>query len=99
YCHCDRRHLLSFPTRRSSDLFKGIPHFKEHRLKMVTSDGAEEVFAAFDRELEEFGDFQFAWDSINFLFILLLAILDEMVPRIMMVVMTTKRFTILNSTG
>lgn len=50
-----------FETRRHyTNYFKGIPHFKEHRLKMVTSDGAEEVFAAFDRVLEEFGDFQFA---------------------------------------
>ena len=50
-----------FETRRHyTNYFKGIPHFKEHRLKMVTSDGADEVFAAFDRVLEEFGDFQFA---------------------------------------
>lgn len=50
-----------FETRRHyTNYFKGIPHFKEHRMKMVTSDHAVDVFAAFDRVLEEFGDFQFA---------------------------------------
>lgn len=50
-----------FETRRHyTNYFKGIPHFKEHRMRMVTSDDAADVFAAFDRVLEEFGDFQFA---------------------------------------
>ena len=50
-----------FETRRHyTNYFKGIPHFKEHRMKMVTSDDAVDVFAAFDQVLEEFGDFQFA---------------------------------------
>ena len=50
-----------FETRRHyTNYFKGIPHFKEHRMKMVTSDEAADVFAAFDQVLEEFGDFQFA---------------------------------------
>ena len=50
-----------FQTRRHyTNYFKGIPHFKEHRMQMVTCDDAADVFAAFDRVLEEFGDFQFA---------------------------------------
>ncbi|MEC7264191.1 MAG: tRNA-dihydrouridine synthase, partial [Bacteroidota bacterium] len=50
-----------FETRRHyTNYFKGIPHFKEYRAKMVTSDDAVDVFAAFDEVLEKFGDFQFA---------------------------------------
>ncbi|NNL07992.1 MAG: tRNA dihydrouridine synthase DusB [Croceitalea sp.] len=50
-----------FETRRHyTNYFKGIPHFKEHRMKMVTSDDSIDVFAAFDEVLEKFGDFQFA---------------------------------------
>jgi putative TIM-barrel protein, nifR3 family len=50
-----------FETRRHyTNYFKGIPHFKEYRAKMVTSDDAADVFAAFDEVLEKFGDFQFA---------------------------------------
>lgn len=50
-----------FETRRHyTNYFKGIPHFKEYRTKMVTSDEAADVFAAFDEVLEKFGDFQFA---------------------------------------
>ncbi|WP_127023450.1 tRNA dihydrouridine synthase DusB [Flagellimonas beolgyonensis] len=50
-----------FETRRHyTNYFKGIPHFKEYRMKMVTSDEAVDVFAAFDEVLEKFGDFQFA---------------------------------------
>ncbi|MBO0321041.1 tRNA dihydrouridine synthase DusB [Muricauda sp. CAU 1633] len=50
-----------FETRRHyTNYFKGIPHFKEYRMKMVTSDDAANVFAAFDEVLEKFGDFQFA---------------------------------------
>ncbi len=49
-----------FETRRHyTNYFKGIPHFKEYRMKMVTSDEASDVFAAFDEVLEKFGDFQF----------------------------------------
>ena len=48
-------------TRRHyTNYFKGIPHFKEYRMKMVTSDEAADVFAAFDEILEKFGDHQFA---------------------------------------
>ncbi|WP_298793377.1 tRNA dihydrouridine synthase DusB [uncultured Allomuricauda sp.] len=50
-----------FETRRHyTNYFKGIPHFKEYRMKMVTSDESVDVFAAFDEVLEKFGDFQFA---------------------------------------
>nr|WP_321415433.1 tRNA dihydrouridine synthase DusB [uncultured Allomuricauda sp.] len=50
-----------FETRRHyTNYFKGIPHFKEYRMKMVTSDDAADVFAAFDEVREKFGDFQFA---------------------------------------
>ena len=46
-----------FETRRHyTNYFKGIPHFKEHRMKMVTSDTAKDVFAAFDEVQEKFGN-------------------------------------------
>ena len=42
-----------FETRRHyTNYFKGIPNFKPYRMKMVTSDDAKDVFAAFD-EVEE----------------------------------------------
>jgi len=44
-------------TRRHyTNYFKGIPHFKEYRMKMVTSDDANDVFAAFDEVFNKFGD-------------------------------------------
>ena len=47
-------------TRRHyTNYFKGIPHFKEYRMKMVTSDDAIDVFAAFDEVLDVFGNHQF----------------------------------------
>ena len=50
-----------FETRRHyTNYFKGIPHFKEYRMKMVTSDEAADVFATFDEVLEKFADYQFA---------------------------------------
>ncbi|MCK0161248.1 tRNA dihydrouridine synthase DusB [Allomuricauda sp. F6463D] len=50
-----------FETRRHyTNYFKGIPHFKEYRMKMVTSDEVADVFAAFDEVEEKFGDYQFA---------------------------------------
>ncbi|GAB1308743.1 tRNA dihydrouridine synthase DusB [Urechidicola sp. KH5] len=42
-----RRHYATY--------FKGIPHFKEYRLKMVTSDDAQVVFDTFDEVLQKFG--------------------------------------------
>ncbi len=42
-------------TRRHyTNYFKGIPHFKEYRLKMVTSDAAQDVFNVFDEVLQKF---------------------------------------------
>jgi tRNA-dihydrouridine synthase len=38
-----------FETRRHyTNYFKGIPHFKEYRQRMVTSDDSADVFAVFD---------------------------------------------------
>jgi tRNA-dihydrouridine synthase B len=49
-----------FETRRHyTNYFKGIPHFKEHRMKMVTSDASADVFAAFDEVLTKFSGYQF----------------------------------------
>lgn len=50
-----------FETRRHyTNYFKGIPNFKEYRMKMVTSDDSKDVFAAFDEVLEKFADYEFA---------------------------------------
>lgn len=50
-----------FETRRHyTNYFKGIPNFKEYRMKMVTSDDSIDVFSAFDEVLEKFGDYEFA---------------------------------------
>ncbi|GIR81466.1 MAG: tRNA-dihydrouridine synthase [Flavobacteriaceae bacterium] len=44
-----------FETRRHyTNYFKGIPHFKEYRLQMVTLDKASEVFEVFDRVASNF---------------------------------------------
>lgn len=49
-----------FETRRHyTNYFKGIPDFKKHRMKMVTSDHSQDVFTAFDEVLDLFGDHQF----------------------------------------
>ncbi|MGB5553828.1 MAG: tRNA dihydrouridine synthase DusB [Flavobacteriaceae bacterium] len=49
-----------FETRRHyTNYFKGIPNFKEYRMKMVTSDDSASVFQAFDEVLEKFGDYEF----------------------------------------
>lgn len=49
-----------FETRRHyTNYFKGIPHFKEYRTRMVTSDESADVFAVFDEVLEAFGNLQF----------------------------------------
>lgn len=49
-----------FETRRHyTNYFKGIPHFKEYRMKMVTSDDAKDVFDAFDEVQDKFSDHQF----------------------------------------
>ena len=61
-CHIDWKgeKLGVFETRRHyTNYFKGIPNFKEYRTKMVTSDDASDVFAAFDEVLEKFAGYQF----------------------------------------
>ncbi len=46
-----------FETRRHyTNYFKGIPHFKEYRMKMVTSDDAKDVFDVFDEVEAKFGN-------------------------------------------
>lgn len=46
-----------FETRRHyTNYFKGIPHFKEYRLRMVTANSKEEVFQVFDEVLDKFGE-------------------------------------------
>lgn len=50
-----------FETRRHyTNYFKGIPNFKEYRMRMVTSDDSIDVFRAFDDVLKNFPDYQFA---------------------------------------
>ena len=47
-------------TRRHyTNYFKGIPHFKEYRMKMVTSDDPKDVYAVFDEVLDKFGNYEF----------------------------------------
>jgi tRNA-dihydrouridine synthase B len=49
-------HLGVVETRRHyTNYFKGIPHFKEYRLKMVTSDDPKDVFDTFKEVEEKFG--------------------------------------------
>jgi len=49
-----------FETRRHyTNYFRGIPHFKEYRMKMVTSDDSVDVFAAFDEVLDKFSNHEF----------------------------------------
>ncbi len=50
-------HLGVVETRRHyTNYFKGIPHFKEYRLKMLTSDDPKDVFATFDEVESKFGN-------------------------------------------
>ncbi len=50
-----------FETRRHyTNYFKGIPDFKEYRMKMVTSDAAADVFEAFEEVLYRFADHEFS---------------------------------------
>ncbi len=49
-----------FETRRHyTNYFRGIPHFKEYRLKMVTSDESTTVFDVFEEVLLKFKEHQF----------------------------------------
>lgn len=48
-------------TRRHyTNYFKGIPNFKPYRMKMVTSDASQDVFATFDEVLDLFGNHKFS---------------------------------------
>jgi nifR3 family TIM-barrel protein len=48
-------HTGLYETRRHyTNYFKGIQHFKEYRLRMVTSDNKEEVFQVFEEVLQKF---------------------------------------------
>lgn len=48
-------------TRRHyTNYFKGIPHFKEYRTRMVTSNASEDVFASLDDVEANWGDHQMA---------------------------------------
>ncbi len=50
-----------FETRRHyTNYFKGIPHFKEYRMKLVTSDHSEDVFAALNMIEKEFAGYEFS---------------------------------------
>ncbi len=45
-----------FETRRHyTNYFKGIPHFKEYRTKLVTSESQEEILAVLEDIMEKFG--------------------------------------------
>jgi len=49
-----------FETRRHyTNYFKGIPHFKEYRSKLVTSDYSVDVFAVLDEVEREFSGYEF----------------------------------------
>ena len=49
-----------FETRRHyTNYFRGIPHFKEYRMKMVTSDDSINVFNVIDEVALKFKDYQF----------------------------------------
>ncbi|MEP2936521.1 MAG: tRNA dihydrouridine synthase DusB [Gilvibacter sp.] len=49
-----------FETRRHyTNYFKGIPDFKQYRMRMVTSDDSADVFKVFDEVANTFGDHQF----------------------------------------
>jgi len=50
-----------FETRRHyTNYFRGIPHFKEYRMMLVTSDHSEDVFAALDLIEKKFAGYEFS---------------------------------------
>ena len=50
-------HAGLYETRRHyTNYFKGIPHFKDYRLRMVTAETKEDVFEVFDEVVEKFSD-------------------------------------------
>jgi len=52
-------HAGLYETRRHyTNYFKGIPHFKEYRLRMVTAESKDKVFEVFDEVLDKFAGIQ-----------------------------------------
>ena len=45
--------------RHYTNYFKGVPNFKEHRLKLVTLENAESLFKALNEIQEVYADYQF----------------------------------------
>ena len=45
--------------RHYTNYFKGIPHFKDYRIKMVTSDHPEEIHEILEKVSKEFSNFIF----------------------------------------
>tara|TARA_B100001758_G_scaffold105218_1_gene90144 strand:- start:65851 stop:66843 length:993 start_codon:yes stop_codon:yes gene_type:complete len=45
--------------RHYTNYFKGIPHFKDYRIKMVTSDSADEIHEILNTIIKKFPDFSF----------------------------------------
>ena len=57
--------LAVFETRRHyTNYFKGIPNFKELRMKMVGSDSSEEVFEALEEAKRQFADHDFSVTAV-----------------------------------
>jgi len=57
--------LAVFETRRHyTNYFKGIPNFKELRMKMVSSDSSEEVFEALEEAKRQFADHDFSVTAV-----------------------------------
>lgn len=57
--------LAVFETRRHyTNYFKGIPNFKDLRMKMVSSDSSEEVFEALEEARRLFADHDFSVTAV-----------------------------------
>ena len=57
--------LAVFETRRHyTNYFKGIPNFKDLRMKMVGSDSSEEVFEALEEARRQFADHDFTATAV-----------------------------------
>ena len=57
--------LAVFETRRHyTNYFKGIPNFKDLRMKMVSSDSSEEVFEALEEARRQFADHDFSVTAV-----------------------------------
>ena len=57
--------LAVFETRRHyTNYFKGVPNFKDLRMKMVSSDSSEEVFEALEEARRQFADHDFSVTAV-----------------------------------